>query len=198
MGLFYTNIILYKVQRENIIDFLNWENRVSYLSPTISDCTVIYDQGTEDQDTDVLRELTEKVTRKLKCRGLASLVHDSDLYLYWLYDNGKLIDTYNSLPGYFDDEEQPIPKGGNAKKLCSAFDKTESLLEVRDIFERVKEGNLSEDWSEEFIQGEDIHGALVKALGLAPFGAYIGYYTIDNKVLSEGFDIKDFIKLPDR
>ncbi len=195
MGLFYTNVILYKVQQKPVADFLSKQGRFAYVSPTLSDFTVVYDKETEDQDTRILKKLCELLTKKFECAALASLVHDSDVYMYWLYHNGKLLDSYNSLPGYFDSEmDKPLPEGGDAEKLCKTFGKLNALSEVQKIFKLVEQGNLDEE-AEEYLQGEDIHSELIKVLEMPSFGAFTGYYTIENSDLPDGLQRDNLIKI---
>jgi hypothetical protein len=197
MGLFYTNVTLYKAQQQQIADFLTKQKRIAYVSPTQGEYTVVYDKETEDQDTRVLKKLSESLTRQFKCKALSSLVHDSDVFMYWLYDRGKLLDTYNSMPGYFDpDTNKASPEGGDVKKLCLAFEKLDESSNIEHIFDLVAQGNLDIE-AEEFLLGEDIHGALVQALSMPSFAAYTGYYTIENSDLPEASDRNVFIKVPD-
>jgi hypothetical protein len=196
MGLFYTNIILYKAQQQQVADFLRNPKRIAYVSPTQDNFTVVYDKETEDQDTRVLKNITSLLTKRFRCKALASLVHDSDVYMYWLYENGKLLDTYNSIPGYFDAEvNQPLPEGGDAKKLCEAFDKLNAVSEIQGIFKLVEKSNLDEASPEEYLGGEDIHGAIVRALGMPSFSAFIGYFTIENAEISEELDRTKLIEI---
>jgi hypothetical protein len=197
MGLFYTNIILYKVSRQKIINYFDKEKRIAYLSVSAGDFSVVYDKNSENQDKNELMRLAESLTRKLHCSALASLVHDSDIFLYWLYENGKLVDTYDSLPDYFEAEsKKSMPEGGDAEILCATFDKPEAKPEIRHIFSLVKKGNISTDGSEEDLLGEDIHVRLVKSLGMPSFGACIGYFAILNSYLPEGIKPETFTKLP--
>ncbi len=195
MGSFYTNVTLFKVEQRNVADFLAQQKRKAFVSPTAGNFTVVYDQETEDQDTEVLKELAEDLTRQFGCTGLASLVHDSDVYMYWLYENGELIDTYNSLPDYFDsDSDDATPEGGDVKKLCKAFGRPEAESELTRIFSLVAQSNL-DDPGEEYLLGEDIHDSLVRALAMPPFAAFTGYYSIENGELPEGLAEASLIKL---
>jgi len=195
MGLFYTNVILYKVQQQSIADFLSKQGRSAYVSPTRDDFTVVYDKETEDQDSRVLKKLGESLSRKFSCTALSSLVHDSDVYMYWLYSDGKFLDSYNSLPGYFDSEvDKSLPEGGDAEKLCNAFGKLSAVSEIQKIFKLVEQSNLDED-AEEYLQGEDIHSELIKVLEMPSFGAFTGYYTIENSDLPEGLQQDNLIKI---
>ncbi len=129
--------------------------RVAYVSPTIQGWTVVYDQETDDEDIDVLQELAQRLSHSFACPAFAVLVHDSDIFMYWLYDNGTLVDAYNSIPDYFDPtaEEAAPPEGGDARKLCAVFNREHALEQVSRIFQRVEEGALSDDWSPDYLQG---------------------------------------------
>ena len=110
--------------------------------------------------------------------------------MYWLYDKGKLLDTYNSFPPLFDSEgDDPAPKGGDFKKLCRAFERQEAAGELTRIFSLVEQSNLDVEGAE-YLQGEDIQDALAQALGMPSYAASMGYYTIENTELSEGLDQK--------
>lgn len=45
-----------------------------------------------------------KVAKHIDSDLLQLLVHDDDVFCYWYYRNGKLIDEYNSCPDYFGEE----------------------------------------------------------------------------------------------
>jgi hypothetical protein len=70
--------------------------------------------------------------RRLQRPVVAFIVHDSDIFLYWLCDGGKELDRYNSAPGYFTDKETP-PEGGNPETLavyCRPGTSTDRLLRL--------------------------------------------------------------------
>jgi hypothetical protein len=47
------------------------------------------------------------------------MVHGSDIACYWLFDNGQILDEFNSDPGYFDADADgpPSPAGGRPDVL---------------------------------------------------------------------------------
>ncbi len=191
MGAFYTNITLYKVQQREVADYLAGQKRTAYVSPTMNDFTVVYDKATEGQDTDVLQGLAQSLTRQFKCAGLASLVHDSDVYLYWLYDGGRLLDSYNSMPAYFDeDDSDAAPEGGDAQKLCKAFGRPDSVEVVAGIFESVEQSA-----GEEPLFAEEIHAQLAEALGMPPFAAYLGYAGMEEDLAPYHLDRSSLVKV---
>jgi hypothetical protein len=48
------------------------------------------------------RKTAEAIQKKLKCEVLYTLVHDSDIFCYDYYRDGKLVDEFNSRPDYFE------------------------------------------------------------------------------------------------
>lgn len=45
-----------------------------------------------------------EIARELGGEVLHLMVHDDDIFAYWLYRNGNLVDSYHSRPGYFGEE----------------------------------------------------------------------------------------------
>ncbi len=195
MGSFYTNITLYKASQKQVADYLARQQRAAYVSPTVDDFTVVYDRETEDQDAKVLKKLAESLTKQFQCSGLASLVHDSDVYVYWLYDNGELLDSYNSLPSYFDAEnDDPTPEGGDVVKLCKAFDRQNTSRDLAQLFQLVEQSNLGSDGAT-YLLAEDIHARLVDILSMPSFAAFVGYTYIENGDVPEDLELSELIKV---
>jgi hypothetical protein len=197
MGLFYTNITLREADQEQVAQYLKQANRTSYVSQTINGFTVVYDKETENQDARVLIDLACQLSQEFKCTALAALVHDSDIFAYWLFEAGSLTDEFNSVPGYFDPHAQPSPpSGGNAKVLCSAFGIDDAADRVNHVFQVVEAGNLSDDWSGDRLFGEDIHRDLAAALEMPPFAAGVGYDGIEVGEIPEELDKTKLLKCP--
>ena len=194
MGIFYTNTTLQTSERKSVIEFMNKNERTGYISPVINQSVVVFDRESEDQDVSVITNLTSKLSKNLKCVAFTVLVHDGDIFFYWLYQNGKLIDEYNSIPNYFDDSIDPASHGGNVQKLCQAFKKLEALNTVQHLFHQVYLGNVNDDWDEEHLAGEDIHAELVKALELPAITIETGFYSIENDFIDDNFDKASLIR----
>lgn len=189
MGLFYTNITLYGPNQQQIAQHLKTLGRAAYVSPTVDGFTVVYDKQTEDQDEKELIGLACGLSRTFRCSALAVLVHDSDIFAYWLCESGRLTDAYDSAPTYFDPHAAPSPpSGGKPEILCKAFGREQAIEDVRRIFESVEAGSLDDDWSSDYLFAENIHRELVAALGMPTFAAMAGYYVIENGEVPEGLD----------
>ena len=171
MGLFYTNLVVRGRAQSPLIRFLERARRTAYVSPTIDGVTVIYDRACEDQDITVLRQLAGDVSGQFRCPGLATLVHDDDVFRYWLDDGGALVDAYDPVPGYFDPTAGLLPPvGGDPSVLCRAFLADHAVDSVREIL-HVK----ADIGHEQSLLGGDIHSELVKALRLPDLAAGVGY-----------------------
>ena len=194
MGLFYTNLSLFGVNQNHAAEYLSIE-RDAYVSPTVNNFTVVYDKVMEDQDTNTIKKFSSSLSKALSCKAIAVLVHDGDLFLYWLYDSGNLVDHHNSIPSYLDDTKIPLPpSGGNIRKLCAAFNANDvAKQQVQGIFQIARNSATDADVSD-YLSGENIHRELARALNIPMFAVETGYYTIANGLLSDEFDIEDFIK----
>lgn len=72
-----------------------------------------YEEQASSQDDARIRELAAALSSDLGVPGVAFLVHDSDIACYWLFDDGRLVDEYNSCPDYFEDHAgDDGPSGG--------------------------------------------------------------------------------------
>jgi hypothetical protein len=62
-------------------------------------------------------KISKKLSKALGDKTLIHcLVHDDDIFAYWLYEGGDLVDAYDSCPGYFSGKKTP-PSGGNPEAL---------------------------------------------------------------------------------
>ncbi|HWX18482.1 MAG TPA: hypothetical protein VN578_01125 [Candidatus Binatia bacterium] len=65
------------------------------------------------QDSKVSKKLAKALPDKTL---IHCLVHDDDIFAYWLYEAGDLVDAYDSCPGYFSGKKTPA-SGGNVEAL---------------------------------------------------------------------------------
>src|SRR5580700_7770007 len=63
--------------------------------------TTVYDERSDSQNIEILRGLAKGLSSKLKTAVTAMMVHDSDLFVYLIYEHGELIDQFDSKPDYF-------------------------------------------------------------------------------------------------
>lgn len=181
MGNFYTNITLRGSNQESITEHLTRQKRNAYVSPTVGECTVVYDEECESQDTRILEELAANLSGQFNCPALAVLNHDDDILWYRLFDAGQPVDEYNSSPDYFEgaEDEAPPPEGGDARKLCRIFKSEQSVPEVERVLRAV---------DADYVFSSERHEDLAKALGLPPFSVGCGYNYLEEGDLPDGLD----------
>jgi hypothetical protein len=188
MGSFYTNITLRTTKQSSVVDALRSARRDAFVSEPVSGCTVVFDSECEDQDIEVLKSLASLLSSELRCPALSVLIHDDDVLIYVLHENGKLVDEYNSAPEYFNTADAGAPEGGNAQVLCRAFGAHGSVGKV-DAALRVSRSD------EAFVFETERHEELVNALGLPAIAVSTGYNYIEQGELPEGADDSLFVRI---
>jgi len=119
MGSSYTNIQVRSRDFERVVDSLRKTSTLpSYVSkPCDRGWISVYPRATESQDPKILRSIAESLSRDLETGVFGLLVHDSDLFFYVLFEEGRLADEYDSDPGYFDGSNV-APSGGNMQAVA--------------------------------------------------------------------------------
>jgi len=176
------------VEQQSVVNVLRKQGRIAYVSSTQDNLTLVYDKETEELNATRIEAFSELLTKELGCVGLTSSVHDSNLYIYWLYSNGEPLDLYISV--LYD-------TWGDPKRLCESFDRVSAIPEVQKVFQLVEQSNQSHEHFQFKFQGEDIHRAFIQALGMPSLGAFMGYYAIENAVFPKGLNRDNFIKTQD-
>jgi hypothetical protein len=179
MGNFYTNFIVRVSDQTAVASAL--QDRSAMVSLVENESVVVFDEESDSQDPEVLQSLGRFLSNQFHCPVLAIINHDDDVLIYSLFDNGEMIDEYNSSPGYFEGEDTP-PSGGNAEKLCAAF-KSVAVAEVRRILH-----------DSELTFAIEKHQELVEALGLPTFSVGAGFDYISRGEFPVGLDEKDLVR----
>jgi hypothetical protein len=186
VGNFYTNITLAGVTQTAVATAL--AGRRSIVTPVNHDTVVVFDEACSGQDVKALSALTSALSKVLDCPALAFLNHDDDVLCFELYLGGKLVDEYNSSPGYFEAaEDPPRPTGGDATKLCEAFGASDP-----EKVERILRKSLldADRYTFEFQR----HLDLVQSLNISPFSVGVSYGDFDEDQLPDGLSVEDVIK----
>jgi hypothetical protein len=142
----------------------------------------VFDKAMDKQDSNAIEGLGKAVTKALSCSALAAVLHDDDVLYLWLFQNGKVRDSYDSRPAYFDPHSEPRPpEGGNAGALCEAFGRAGRAERVKDL--------LRADLAElPGVPGEfERHAALIAELGIPPFVAGVCYSSIAGDYVPKEF-----------
>jgi hypothetical protein len=182
MGLFYSNLTVYRPRRTALRDELRRLGREAFLSPAIRGHIVVFDKAMDTQDVKAIESLGKAITKSLSCAALAAVLHDDDVLYLWLFQSGRVKDRYDSCPAYFDADSEPRPpEGGNAKRLCEAFDRSDRVDRVERLLRAdLLEGELPE------IRGEfERHAAI--AAGMPAFVAGVCYSSIAGDYVPKEF-----------
>jgi len=189
MGLFYTNLSVYRPARPALLTELRRLKRNAFLSPTINEHTVVFDKAIEGQSIEAIEELGKAVSRALSCSALAAVLHDDDVLYLCLFQNGQVQDYYDSCPAYFDPDSEPRPpEGGNSQLLCKAFDRANRVKRVEELLR----ADLLEDELPGILGEFERHVALAAELGLPPFVAGVCYSSIVGDYVPKEFIPPEF------
>lgn len=134
MGTFLTNVHIQTTSPEQVIEAMqSLEVRGAWLSGPNGPWITLWDSMGLTRSEEVAQHLS----RQLEAPVITFMVHDSDILMYQLYDNGQMLDEYNSCPGYFDGdasmEEASQADCETLKRYCrseTTKDELESLLKV--------------------------------------------------------------------
>src|SRR5262245_31164062 len=108
MGNFYVNHTV-RAPQQAVVALLKKEGRTAYVSPTIKGYTVVYDRDCDHQNTFAINDLGLALSKSLSSPVVAFLNHDDDILYYWVFDQGRVLEEYNSCPDYFDEEGMDFP-----------------------------------------------------------------------------------------
>jgi hypothetical protein len=185
MGNFYVNYTLRGPSQEAVAAALAGRNAL--VTPQQNGCVVVFDEKSDEQDTDVMATVASHLSVELQCPVLAVLNHDDDILLFQLYVQGDLADEYNSNPGYFDPSSgSSEPAGGLSQKLCDVFE-VEDVLSVERVLR--KSTFAGDGYDFEIERHED----LIRALNLSEYAVGTSYTYIQNDELPEGLSREDLM-----
>jgi len=121
MGASYTNITLKGSSQAEIVNALRRIGHAAWVSPNHHSITAVYPQRRYFQGDEDLVAPARRLSEVLHCAALAIEVHDSNIFCYQLFKAGEEVDSYSSNPCFGHEGGCP-PAGGDAFKLCAAFD----------------------------------------------------------------------------
>jgi hypothetical protein len=140
----------------------------AYISPEKNGWITVYDE-TSDERSEALTRIGPALSKSLETAVFAFLVYDSDVAMYWLYQNGTLEDEFNSAPDYFEedvDENSRDRVRGNADRLqplCIPDTTREQIEEVIHPADGLP------------LMAEDIFGYLARLLGIDDARISLGF-----------------------
>ena len=83
--------------------------RRAYVLPSGFGWVAVYDETSQSQGINEIGRIARALSDECRANAIAFFIEDSDVLHYEMYDSGKLLDKYNSCPGYWG-EEDPIEK----------------------------------------------------------------------------------------
>jgi hypothetical protein len=189
MGNTYVNYTLQGPSQQAVAAALT--GRSAIVSPAKNGFVVVFDEESEQQ-SDNISELGANLSKVLRCPVLAVFVYDDDILYYHLFKNGELIDEYDSAPDAFNEDADPdkptAPSGGDAQKLCEAF----NVQKAGEVERILRTGSI-------ITGGYDFeifrHEALCKTLGLPEFAVAAGYGYISRGEVPAGLEAKDLVRV---
>ncbi len=102
MGAFFTNYHVRTSDKVACIKALKGIIRSrAMISESADGWVTAYDETSESQELDELRRVGKAISSKLKTAVFCFMVHDSDIFVYLLYENGRFVDQFDSRPDYF-------------------------------------------------------------------------------------------------
>jgi hypothetical protein len=167
MGLFCVNLHFRTTDDRALSAALNRRGVTrTRVLPAKGGWTSLYEERASEQDDRRIRELARGLSRDLHVAAIAFLVHDSDMACYWLFDNGRLLDQYNSCPDFDEDataDGPPSPSGGRPDVL------------LRYCRKGVRQDQLAAILAGETLFAERVVEGLAEALGIDPERALADY-----------------------
>jgi hypothetical protein len=165
MGSSYANVLLREPDVDAVAAVLEHLGRRAYVAGNGA-VTVVYDERSDQQPRGELERLATLLSSKLGRAALAVANYHDDVLEYQLADNGRIVDRYDSYPGFLEKKGRETPEGGDARRLCLAFGVPEQEQAVAALLLRTR-----------FDIGPEIerHEQLLRLLGLPPDLAMLGY-----------------------
>ncbi len=193
MGNFYVSFAVRDAEQDAVAAALKKHGRQVFVSPQQDSFVYFYDAQADEQDVEVIEQLGASISGDLQTAILTTLNHDDDVFMYWLFDRGELVDTYNSFPGYFDSDDDDetegvLPKGGDAAKLVKTLGANTSAKKVHEVLRADNE-------TEDYVFAVDRHIALANLLGLRAEHCYLGYGYVAEGDASDIVDRDRFVEV---
>jgi hypothetical protein len=197
MGSFYGSVHVRTEDREAVRKVLEQVARKLkarfLLGPVLNGWVAVYPDN-NGQDIRIPAALAGKVPVDV----LYVMVHDDDIFMYSFYQNGELVDQYNSCPDYFDgfgDEgdleaefgEGAVESGGRPEVFRHLLKNDSDLAELEALLSPERAGSV--------LFASDLLERFAGLVGLANAATAYEYLMQDETDSTEGWD--QFIHVPD-
>ncbi|MEZ5942411.1 MAG: ankyrin repeat domain-containing protein [Planctomycetaceae bacterium] len=188
MGAFIVNFHVRSSDVDSVASVLESEDVESawIAGPQGNWCT-FWEAHASLQDSNRINQLASSVSSELNVPVIAFLVHDSDFLCYWLYDNGELIDEYNSCPDYFG--ETPIEGNAYYEANCQALLRycipDTTLSELENLLAQMTQESLLSGDIGSFVFSEQRLAQLAAKLGISDSHAMTNFNDIGRDISAE-------------
>jgi hypothetical protein len=180
MGAFYVNYTVKGFDQKAVVRALS--GRKAFVTAERNGYIFVFDKEADAQNQEAIAKLAEQLSASLQSTLLTVLNHDSDILRYQLYEGGGLSEECNSTPDYWSPKLRPSPpKGGDAMRLCAAFN-CHDIAEVERI--------LRVSWKH-YPDATGRHSNLVRVLGLPSLAIRYGFGAIAQGHIPEGLSVED-------
>jgi hypothetical protein len=185
----YTNITLYGIDQAAVYDWCDTNSVQAFISPTMDDVTVLYENTLAEnahleKPLEALLAFGARLSVELLVPALVAVVMDDHLFMYVLFLDGQMIDSYVS---YTDKS----PVNGKPDILAETFDAESEIERIRAALNR-----------ELVTSATERHLELMDALNFPPMMIDMGFAYLDegekphsvednNDVLEVGFEDQD-------
>ena len=190
MGTTYANITLKGPKAQDILQELGNQGRSAFVSPTQDDLTTVYDMDSDEGDTQALIDLAEDLSGYFGCPALAVQTLDEELFNYWLFADGELLDSYRSPSQSLDPEGKASARsqGGKPELLAQLFNTDATREEIVDILH-------CPDQDCSFSLAVDRHLSLVELLALPMCSVGFGFCDLDSGEYPEDLEEEDLLRV---
>lgn len=190
MGTMYANITLKGPQAQDILQELGNQGRSAFVSPTEEDCTTIYEMDSDEGDATLLTDLAEDLSGYFGCPALAVQTSNEELFRYWLYSDGELLDAYTSPAPSMDAEGKGSARsrGGKPELLAQMFNTDVTSEELADILH-------CPDHDCGVTLAVDRHLSLVELLALPMCSVGFGFCDLESGEYPEDLDEESILRI---
>jgi hypothetical protein len=157
----------------------------AYVSPPKTGWVTLYDETSDQQDAYEIGRLGSELSTKLETVVFAFIVHDSSMFIYYLFDNGDLLDEYNSTPPPTNDaaeDDQKIRFAGRSEILINYCVPGTTRGDLEVILQRGE--NLAEGGFASSVYAEERLHPLASALQMDDLRTTLSYGDFDQQQAS--------------
>jgi hypothetical protein len=157
----------------------------AYVSPPKNGWVTLYDETSDAQDAYEIGRLGSELSTKLETVVFAFVVSDSTMFIYYLFDNGDLLDEYNSVPPPTNAAAEPDQKirfTGRPEILITYCPPGTSRGDLEVALQR-GDGLIEGGFAENIYAEERLH-PLAAMLQMDDLRTTLGYIDFDRRKLS--------------